>query len=37
VRERLRCFREIGITDVFLARPTGEPRIGDVVAALADA
>lgn len=37
VRERLRCFREIGITDVFLARPTGELRIGDVVAALADA
>ncbi len=36
VRERLRRFQEIGITDVFLARPKGEPTLAEIVAALAD-
>ncbi|HEV2128031.1 MAG TPA: LLM class flavin-dependent oxidoreductase [Thermomicrobiales bacterium] len=38
VWERLRQFREIGITDVFLAPPTGDPdELTDIVAALVDA
>jgi alkanesulfonate monooxygenase SsuD/methylene tetrahydromethanopterin reductase-like flavin-dependent oxidoreductase (luciferase family) len=38
VRARLRQFREIGVTDVFLARPPGDPdAIGDIVDALRDA
>ena len=38
VRERLRRFREIGVTDVFLARPKGDPEaITGIVAALKDA
>lgn len=37
VRERLRRFREIGVTDVFLARPADDPdAIADVVDALKD-
>lgn len=38
VRRRLRRYREIGVTDVFLARPKGDPdRLAEIVAALADA
>jgi 5,10-methylenetetrahydromethanopterin reductase len=37
VRERLRRFREIGVTDVLLARPSGDQRLAEIVAALADA
>lgn len=38
VRERLRQFRDIGITDVFLAAPSGDPdELTDIVAALGDA
>jgi alkanesulfonate monooxygenase SsuD/methylene tetrahydromethanopterin reductase-like flavin-dependent oxidoreductase (luciferase family) len=38
VRARLRRLREIGVTDVFLARPKGDPeRIAEIVSALADA
>ncbi|HET7530828.1 MAG TPA: LLM class flavin-dependent oxidoreductase [Mycobacteriales bacterium] len=37
-RAQLRTLREIGVTDVFLARPPGDPEaIGDVIAALLDA
>jgi 5,10-methylenetetrahydromethanopterin reductase len=38
VRERLRQLRQIGVTDVFLAPPTGGAgQLSDIVAALADA
>jgi 5,10-methylenetetrahydromethanopterin reductase len=38
VREQLRRFREVGVTDVFLARPQGDPdAIAGVVDALRDA